>query len=337
MKILLMTGSYPPDICGVADYTERLAESLRHAGIEVSILTGMRWNGTNVLRLNEQIEARGADILHMQYPTTGYGWHVGPQLVSLLKPFVITIHECSQSHVFRRLSLYPFSLRAPYVIFTNEYERRYASGFAPWITHKSTVIPIGSNVCTSRVEVMRAPNVVTYFGLIRPLKGLEQVIRFARQCRNRNNGLSVRVVGTVLPGNEAYHATLVREAEDLAIEWKLGLQGDNLSRVLAGAEIAYLPFPDGASERRGSLIAMLESGAAVITTRGPHTPPSMDNVVDFASSAQEAVDAAEALFRDPLRRSKRRNAGLEYAARFSWESIASQHVALYERLRAAAT
>jgi glycosyltransferase involved in cell wall biosynthesis len=332
MKILLVTGSYPPDICGVAEYTEQLAETLQRAGAEVVVFSGRKWSLANAVVLNRDIMSVGADILHMQYPATGYGRHLGPQLLSLLQPYVTTIHECSQTHILRRLSLYPFTLRAPRIIFTNEYEREYSRRFVPWIKSRTTVIPIGNGIPLGPDSVATIPNVVTNFGLIRPQKGLEDVIQMARLCKQRANQLSVRIVGTVLPGHESYYDRLRDEAGDLSVEWVVGLNGTQLSCALAETEVAYLPFPDGASERRSSLVAMLANKAAIITTHGRHTPSDMKEAVQFAGSPVEAVELAEAMFNNRERLEAKRSTATEYATRFSWDSIAAKHIAIYERL-----
>jgi glycosyltransferase involved in cell wall biosynthesis len=332
MKIALVTGSYPPDICGVAEYTERLAESLEKAGATVVAFTGKQWNLTTAISLNREIAGIRADVVHMQYPATGYGWHLGPQALSLLRPFVMTIHECSQTHILRRLSLYPFTVRAPKIIFTNEYDQEYAQRFAPWIRSRSALIPIGSGVALPSCEVSRLPNRVTYFGLIRPQKGLEHVIEMARLFQKLRNGLSIRIVGTVLPGYEDYYAQLRKTANDLPVEWVLDLNGAPLSCALAETEVAYQPFPDGASERRSSLIAMLMNKAAVITTRGPHTPFAMNEAVQFATSPAEAVALAEDMFNNPERMQAHQLSAAEYALKFSWSSIAAEHIGIYERL-----
>jgi glycosyltransferase involved in cell wall biosynthesis len=332
MKIALMTGSYPPDICGAADYTARLEESLKQAGNDVTICTGMPWGLFHAGNVSRQVSALGVDVLHIQYPVTGYGPKLGPQLLSLLQPFVVTIHECSQAHILRRLSLYPFSLRAKKIIFTNEFELKYASRFAPWIKSRSVVIPIGNNVALAEKVAHPSRKVITCFGLIRPDKGLEEVIELARVLHQEQSSVVVRVVGTVFPGNEAYLASLKERAAGLAVEWVLGLDDRDLSRTLAETEIAYLPFVDGASERRSSLIAMLSNRAAVITTRGLHTPAAMEGSVLFAGSPREAATHVATLIRKDDFRNALQSKGAAYAEKFSWEKIAAEHMAIYREV-----
>ena len=50
MKVLLVTGSFPPMKCGVGDYTACLAEALaRKPNIEVAVLTSQGAEGLEVV------------------------------------------------------------------------------------------------------------------------------------------------------------------------------------------------------------------------------------------------------------------------------------------------
>jgi glycosyltransferase involved in cell wall biosynthesis len=333
MRVVIITGSYPPDICGVSDYSERLAHHLRAQGVDVHIYTGKRWSLRHSFQNTRELKGMGADVIHMQYPSTGYGWRLGPQAMALLQPMVITIHEASQAHLLRRLSLYPFTLRTQKVIFTNEYERAYLQRFAPWLTGRSTLIPIGSNIAATPNMVAKLEHTVTYFGLIRPQKGIEQVIELARLLHNRAPHWRTRIIGKLMPGYEALYQELRSRSEGLNIDWQIGLKDEALSAALASSDIAYLPFPDGASERRGSLIALLANGTAIVTTRGPHTPSQMGNAVLFASSPSEAMMHVESLDKHPERKCILSQGAETYSYKFRWESIAAEHIALYHSIQ----
>lgn len=333
LNIAIITGSYPPDVCGVSDYTERLEQHLRQSGVNVQIYTGKDWHLRHALKNSEQLANMGADIIHMQYPSTGYGWTLGPQLMALAQPMVITLHEASQARILRRLSLYPFSIRSRSIIFTNEYEQAHAQRFAPWIKSRSRLIPIGSNVPVVATSTNhRHSNTITYFGLIRPEKGLEEVLELARLIRREAQHWRVRIVGRLMPGYETYYEHLRSQSKDLPIDWLIGLSGNALSLALASSDIAYLPFPDGASERRGSLIALLANASAVITTKGPHTPSLIGQAALFASSPSEALQMISSLKLDPTRKGLLQNAARTYARKFEWENIAFKHIELYEAL-----
>jgi len=333
MKIAMITGSYPPSVCGAGDYTERLMNSLEQRGHSVEIITGGGWGLSDAPAVLKRIEACGADITHLQYPTVGYGRKLGPQLIALVERGVVTIHEASQTHMLRRLSLFPLFC-SRHIVFTNGYEREYAGGIAPWIRRRSSVIPIGSNVPRGRVDGERRLNEVIYFGLLRPVKGLENVLELAGMIKQRVSGMAVRIVGLTLKEHEQYLDALRRKSADLPVMWDLGLSDQEAADRLAKAAIAYVPFPDGVSERRGSLLALLANGVATITTRGRQTPSALDRAVEFAASPTEAMSIVETLRSDRLRREALSEQGMRYAAQFSWSDIADRHIRVYQSVLA---
>ena len=120
---------------------------------------------------------------------------------------------------------------------------------------------------------------VVHFGLIRPEKGLEQVIDLAELLQRHGSALRVRIVGDVVPKWSKYFQQLQRSSAELPITWEIGLPLARVGEVLAGVRLGYLPFPDGASERRTSLLALLEAGVATITTKGPDTSVALSGAV----------------------------------------------------------
>ncbi len=63
------------------------------------------------------------------------------------------------------------------------------------------------------------------------------------------------------------------------------------SRLLRAADLLLLPFEDGASERRGSLMAGLAHGVPVVTTTGHNTGPTLRNA-DFLAHTPVSDPAA---------------------------------------------
>ena len=67
---------------------------------------------------------------------------------------------------------------------------------------------------------------------------------------------------------------------------------EEVSVYLSKARCAYLPFPDGASLRRGSLLACLEHGVKVLSNRGASSHNLEDyiyfddecDIIDFLNS-----------------------------------------------------
>lgn len=332
MRILLIGGSRPPEVCGIGDYTHRLAEALQAEGLDAQMFRPREWRLRDIHSMWNAVDSAKADLVHMQYPAFQYGSHLGPQLLCATRPCIVTIHEISHAHVLRQLSLYPFFAAARRIVFTTNFEREHSARLAPWIHKRSEVIPIGSNIFAGASEVDPASNAVGYFGLIRPNKGLEEVLALAALISHRKKPLRVFIIGSKFQGCEAYYEMLRQKSAALPIEWRIGLQGPELDAALAACGLAYLPYPDGASERRSSLLAFLSKGTPVITTSGAQTPESLKQAVRFSSSPENALDIAEEIMADAQAWQILRQRGAAYARTFSWSSIAERHVELYRRL-----
>jgi glycosyltransferase involved in cell wall biosynthesis len=272
----------------------------------------------------------------VQYPTAGFGKSLTPQLLSLLRRFVLTVHELEGRHLLRRLSFYPFWIRTQHVVFTCEFNRKYALRWAPWLRKMSSVIPLSSNIpAPLNGRNGRALREVVHFGLVRPKRGIEEVLEFANLAAEQRSALTVRMVGGLPSQHAVYLAGVQKASLGLPITWDLDLSAEAVAERLGRATVAYIPFPDGASERNTSLLAALAHGLPVITTKGRSTPPGLEGAVCFCSTPAEAVGAARALLDSPLQREAMAARGRQYVAEFRWESIAQSHIALYQQLTAA--
>lgn len=330
MKVAFVTGPCPPAECGVGDYTACLGKALQICGSETQVITAGDWNLLGALAVSRRLRQQKFDIVHIEYPTVGFGYKLGPQALSLLRSSVLTIHEASQRHILRKLALYPFAIRPEHVIFTSSFERRFATSWAPWIAKISSVIPVGSNIPVAARASQRALNEIVYFGLIVPRKELEQVLELANLIRLAALPLVVRIIGRVPVKHEAYFGDLRLKAAGLPIIWDHELGVEQIAERLAVASIAYLPYADGASERRTTLKTALLSGLAVITTRGSHTPRDLEGVVKFCQDPEEALAAARFLAENHGETSMIAAKAMQYGERYTWEHIAKLHLEVYD-------
>ena len=112
-RIALIAGTYAPDRCGVADYTDRLRTALFQLGVESVVLTTVDitqssdvwgvvsdWHLKSLLALVRAVHQSQADILHIQHAAGTYGFDRAIFLLPLLlrvtgwrKPIVTTVHE----------------------------------------------------------------------------------------------------------------------------------------------------------------------------------------------------------------------------------------------------
>lgn len=332
MRVVLITGSYPPDTCGVGDYTFRLVSELQACGVIIKVITKYDWKLANIFDIIKQIRSFNPDIVHIQYPTIGYEYGLAPQALSVLWPSVITLHEVSEMNILRRLSLYPFSIRSKKIIFTNIYEMYYTRRFAPWISFSSNVIPIGSYIPIGAPSGEITLDEVVYFGLIRPKKGIEDVITLASLIKDFSININVRIIGLPDPRYSKYLEDLQKRTKELPVIWDIGLAAADVADLLARSKIAYVPYPDGASERRSSLLALLANGVATITTHGKQTPAKFNRVVEFAQSPAQALRIIERFFGEKKYMVDLAKKGQKYAQNLSWEAIAYKHVEIYKSI-----
>jgi glycosyltransferase involved in cell wall biosynthesis len=333
MKVLLISGSQPPSPCGVGDYSHQLYLSLFDKDYSVKLFKPQVWNFANLINIVNAIKKESPTFIHIQYPTVAYGYSLVPQLLSILFPSVVTIHEFSQAHILRKLSLVFFTLRST-LIFTTSYEQDCFCKFYFWINKKDTKsFPLGSNIKPKRnIQQKRIadPLLISYFGLIRPDKGLEDFIKLLDISKKNEKAIKGRIIGRIPQSDVHYASQLQSVTANLPIEWYLDQPEDTVSDLLFETTFTYLPFPDGASLRRGSLLAALSHATRVITTRGLQTPMCLDTVVFYADSPQDAFVILTEFDHSASKEDVLVQKTNLFLLSFHWETIAENHINLYD-------
>lgn len=285
--MLLITGSYPPSVCGVGDYTARLLDTDGALTSGWQLYYRTKWGLSTLAQHIKAINRTGEQVINLQYPTQGYGWSLVPHLLCVYyswftsKRFSVTLHEQSQLSLKARWAQKIIIFTANRIIFTNEFERLYAAKRTPCIKRRSTVVKIFSNISSAK-HIRSIPDRridLVNFGHIRPNKGLEKFIEAASALSDR---YKVCIAGQVPEGYDDYFLKIETAAKNANIEIRLNLLNEAVSDLLNDTKVVYLPFPDGVSERRGSLLASFANGAVVATTTGQFTTKELaDAVIDI--------------------------------------------------------
>lgn len=325
MKINIITGSYPPDVCGVGDYICQLVNSLTELKQEIYVNNYKNWKFSNLFKLRKEIIKKQSDVVHIQYPTEGYGYSIVPQLLNIVlnARVVVTIHEFSSKSIHGKMAIYLFFIFADQLIFTTEEECLYAQRFAPFIKKKSTVINIGSNVPFVSTESKKTYDAV-YFGQIRPAKGLEDFISLAQISTTSN--INFLIIGQFAPNYENYYNTILGSAKDLNIEWKLNLSATDVALALGTCKFAYLPFPDGVTRRRGTFLAAIGNGCTIITKKGKATTESFNELCLYAETPH---DAFRYIINEVNVKQLNKEVINDFVNMHSWKNIAAKHIDLY--------
>lgn len=272
--MLLVCGELGPERDGVGDAVARLAEAIRARGAMVRILhtgrptrvrgartVGRSWGPRALVRARRA--ARGADIVHVQFAPSMYGFRMGIGVLPALlggRPLVTTLHEYGW---WRWEGLLPLRLwpglealriadretvllvpRSSAVVVTNaahaeEATRRFAGRL------RVVTVPIGANVAVApdldaeearagvRQELGLAPGAVllAFFGFVHPVKGLRYLGEAVAALAAEGRDVHALVVGGVeslaLPAAEAaaFEAELRREFAASGVAGRMHITG----------------------------------------------------------------------------------------------------------------
>ena len=336
VKIAIISGNFPPDICGVGDYTEQLINVLNECPVEISKIHSSGWGIRDFFSLRLQLDKIQPDVINIQYPTQAYGASIVPHLLALTArcPVLLTLHEFSDSHWLRRLSIRFLALKPGcHMIFTSMAEKKnFNSSPRLFRQDAADVIPISSNIPLLASTGYRAENSVAYFGMLRPDKGIEEFLELVRLARVKGSELNFVIIGACPEKDRHYCQQQIELARKLGIEVCLNLSPDCVAKRLSKIRFGYLPFPDGASARRGSLLAMLGNGICVLTRKGESTPTNLDSCVLYTRNPEHALQVLCELTIKPECIDGLVSAGIRYVRQHSWSNIAQQYMQIIKRL-----
>jgi len=338
VRVASLCGSIKPLFSGTDDFHENLVSVLREKTFDVRPVDRVKWGLTQVPDLLRQVAAERPDVILLQYPTDAFNASLGPHAFCLLQrqaPLVVTLHEFSAANPIRRASLSVLLARADAVVMTSDRERDALLSSYPWLKPRTLVIPIGSNfpACEWRPE---QPPMVAYFGQIRPEKGLEAFIACRDLLAPRFPQARFVICGSRVPKFASYAATIEASCLNRGITLRGEMRPADVSGLLGGSSVALLPFPTGASFRRGSLLAAAVCGVPIVTLSGGETPSEITRLLAPVSSQEAMVAQVTQYLADPGALVAAHEKSCELASLVSWDAIGDQYAGLFVKLAARA-
>ena len=322
---------------------------------------GKNWGWTMGEAVDAAIGQMHPDLVHIQYQTGAYGLHPAINLLPWrlrqrkVRPRVaVTFHDLLEPYLFpkagplRRWISNRLAADSDVVVTTNMVDRDQLRQRLP--NTPISLIPIGSNIEPRlpsaysreawRAELGVRPDevLISFFGLVGPSKGLDLLVDALREADLRWRLLLIGGAATA-PQDREHAATVAAQIANAGLNSQVIRTGHipptDVSACLRASDLVALPFRDGASFRRGSLLAALAHGCAVITT----TPTDADtashlideqHVVLAPPNNVEALRRAiERLARDGALRTALGAHASDLAEGFRWPSIAAEHVRVY--------
>lgn len=355
MRILLITGSFPPMKCGVGDYSANLASGLAALpDVEIGVLTGSGAEAGNGVRLVMPTtswqwrdmgsivrEVRGfrPDLVHVQYPTEGYGRNVMPFWIPLVArllgiPVVQTWHE-----PLRWRSFYWYLpaavLRGGLVVAEPDFSELSASWARPFLARKQMrFIQVGSSIPRVTLEpderialrsrfCSEGERIIAYFGFASPAKRLELLLEIADPMRDK------LVLLCELDKDNGYQKEVLDKINSGVWRDRTVVTGflppAEVGAILAAADAAVFPFASGVAYRNTSFLAARAQGTFVLTTsRKRHGYSDGENV--FYAMPDNVPEMRQALGSYAGQRLLQANDVGD------WRHIARQHLAFYQEL-----
>ncbi|MGC8874193.1 MAG: glycosyltransferase [Chloroflexia bacterium] len=227
------------------------------------------------------------------------------------------------------------------------------------------LIPLGSSLPADlpgydraawRARLGVAPDqaLLGYFGLLHPSKGADLLVEAAARAREYF-GLPLRLLfvgggtGATDPGNRVFLEALRTRIRALGLEaavlWSGPCAAEEAAAHLRACDLVVLPYRDGASFRRSSLIAALALGCPVLTTEpleaeevslGHGQGDLRDGENVALVERGNALALAEGIIRwlaDPQGRARLAAGAARLGRPFRWPEVAARVCALYSRLR----
>lgn len=378
MRIGMITGEYPPMQGGIGAYTRILAGEMAAQGHDLFVLTAAgadnhdprvqvsasitRWNAASLFAARRWARDHRLDVVNLQYQTAAYGMspliHFLPDALRPI-PVVTTFHDLRFPYLFPKAGLLRdwivmrLARASAGVIATNHEDALRLADL------RMTLIPIGSNIAATD-GAPRNPAagrqlagadaddfLIVYFGLVNRSKGLETLLHAVDALWRSGVRLRLGLIGSVPGSSDPTNAAYAREIDALIDRLDLAplihhtgyLDDASVSAYLAAADVIALPFADGASYRRGSLMAALQAGAAIVTTEPRVEIPAFVNGETMRLVPPGDPDALANTLRDlhqsPADRARLRLGAAALARQFDWTPIAAATLDFYRHIAGA--
>ena len=375
MRIVLVTGEYPPMQGGVGDFTRELARALAAMGHVPHIFTSpaagapahetdgavsvhrvaSAWGWATRRELEAFAKSIRADVINLQYQAAAYQMHAAinvlPGALARRIPLTVTFHDLRVPYLFpkagplRWRAIVGMARGASACIVTNSEDMAALRRVRVAASH---LVPIGSNVRPdgldgyNRAAWLRErgiPNdlaLIGYFGFLNESKGAETLMRALAILRDRGANVGVLHIGGQTGASDPTNAEHAQRLRALGAENGAGpfwfetgfLEPPDVSAGFASCACVALPYRDGASFRRGTLMAAIAHGAAIVTTWPRVSVPefvSGSNMLMLEpDAARPLADTLAVLLNAPILRTRLQAGATQLRGLFAWPKIARQ-------------
>jgi glycosyltransferase involved in cell wall biosynthesis len=304
MRRICLLGNHTPRQCGIATFTDDLAQALSQNRPEAEILVAAMNDGRTYAypaRVHltieqddldayeaaaDELNVREIDVLSVQHEFGIFGGPAGSYLLTLLRrvraPIVTTLHTVLEQFTAEQFAVVEelTALSTRVVVMSERAVRYLVAQGVP--REKITFIHHGVHVVNADRDAEKARlglcgrTLILTFGLLSPSKGIETAIRALPDVVRDFPDVTYLVLGATHPHvraqhGEAYREQLVRLAADLGVAAHIRFDDkfvdrDELTRCLAAADVYLIPYLKQEQITSGTLAYAVGNGKAVVST-----------------------------------------------------------------------
>jgi len=356
----MISGSLPPMMCGVGDYTNKLIDALKkNPNLKLGVITSKEaimwkppsgidifpimnnWNLFEAYRIHRAIRAWKPDVVHVQFPTQGYkngqliwllpiiGWLNGAKIVETWHGW----YDIRQALKVLLKALIPGVIIYVHPTFREEFPR-----LMNWVfwNKKTILIKNASAIPRSKLSEFEkislrkkcsneSERLFSFFGFVYPHKGVERLFEIANPNRDR-----LLIVGKV-EEETAYGQKILSLSNSEPWRGKVTITGflpeAEAADLLAISDAVVLPMMIGAGEWNTSVHAGVQQGTFVLTT-SVHKNGYVEKDNVYFSKIGDVNEMKQALDKYSGRHLTIDN----LSSQSEWDEIAKKHSESYSNL-----
>ena len=321
---------------------------------------GRRWWWRDVALIADLAIRHELDLVNVQFQAAAFNMknpaiYLLPWRMKGICPFVVTFHDLRVPYLFpkagklRQWVVKKMALSAENVITTNAAD--YTVNTKEWQVENVIEIPIGSNISVNPVEATAIAQLrsqlgvgdgllLGYFGFLNESKGADLLVHSLANLGDEAHVVFIggRTGASDPTNNAAFDSQLQTVIQQHNLSDRVHFTGfvDDVavSTHLKACDAVVLPYRDGISLRRGTLMAALAHGCAVISTEPEMPAPALvhgENCYLVPANDADALTAAiRTVTTNPTLTATLEAGAALCASQFSWDKIAQQTVAFYE-------
>ncbi|MEM9950649.1 MAG: glycosyltransferase family 4 protein [Chloroflexota bacterium] len=369
MRIGLVTGEYPPLKGGISNHVAVLAKYFTQHGHTTFIFsnnltqqqqrdipltnTVSKWGYTANRLVNEWAIKNQLDIVNLHFQTAAYDmspWvHFMPHMIDV--PYVTTFHDLRFPYLFPKAGklrdwiVMHLAKVSDGIIATNHEDYEHVKHL------NAAMIPIGSSIgyvtdvdCKAirqKLDFRNDDFILAHFGFINHSKGVDTLLHAIAQINDTHLKLLLigGRTGTADKTNQSYADTIDVLIDNLSlteqVHWTGFVTQEEVAMYLKAADLVVLPFKDGASFRRSSLMAAIEQACPIITTKPTvDIPEFSDGSVRLVSpvNVDKLAEAIQLLRDNPQQVISLREKIKELRNHFDWDVITQKNLEFFRHI-----